>query len=148
MSRKAQYVVVKEILSFAIGVTVVISFSLFISNLLIPNIREFVFLKKIESTAHYVDSAIFEIYLLSERTSNSNVSLKLPMPDKIADSIYTVKTNGRIFCVILQSFGSSKCIVSSLPSGVSLSGYYISGTDMKILLQKQNNISVSILNAL
>ena len=112
-----------------------------------PGVREHVFLRKIENTAHYIDSSIFELYLLSEKTSESNMTLDLSLPDRIADSIYTVKAYGRSFCVSLQSYGSSECVDSSLPSGILVSGFYTSGTEMKVSLVKENNITINIENS-
>ena len=146
MHSKSQVNVVKEILSFAIGISVIISFALFVSGLLIPNIRDYTIDKRIDNLVNYIDSSIYSVYALSEKIRTGNITLDIPLPEKIADSVFSLKISENKLCILLKSYGSSKCINPSLPAGVYISGYYISGTDLRVKLEKEENITLYFMN--
>ena len=143
---KAQYVVLKEILSFLIGVSMVISLSIILSSYLTPEIQKYALSKDAENLLLYIDLNLLDCYSSSLNVDGVNVSYRLSLPDKIIESLYRIRVIGREICFVPDKFAMEKCVNTSLPSHVSLSGNYFSGTDMLISFSKSGNFSATISN--
>ncbi len=144
---KAQAVVISEIITFTIGVTLVIGLAVFLSSLFLPNVEDYVYEEGMDNFLNYVDSSFLKIYSLTKDTNSVNLTYKIDFPDKLIESIYYLSIIGRKFCVNLESVGIRKCLDASLPLSVELSGYYISGTKINIELYKSDKITIQFSNS-
>jgi len=143
---KGQYVVLKEVITFAIGVSMVIGLAILTSNLLVPAVKDYVLSKEMENLLLYVDLNLVEAYTSTRGVSAVNASYSVSMPDDLLGSLYRISFVGRELCLIPEEYPSEECLESSVPSDVSLSGSYVSGTDMLVSVSKDGGISISISN--
>ncbi len=143
---KGQYIVLKEIIAFAIGVSMVIGLATLMSTLLVPAVKDYVLSREMENLLLYVDLNLMEAYTSTKGISSVNMSYHLSMPDDLLGSLYRINFVGRELCLTPEKYPSEECLESSIPSDVSLSGSYVSGTDMLISVNKDGGFSISISN--
>jgi hypothetical protein len=144
---KSQVVVLNEVITFTIGVSLVIGLAIFISNLFVPSVRDYVFDQEMDNFLNYADNSFFKLYSLTKETDSINITYRTNFPDKLVESIYYLTVEGRNLCVVLESFGSKKCMQVSLPVSIGFTGYFISGTKIKIDLLKTDSTAIQFSNS-
>jgi hypothetical protein len=133
MQRKAQIFVLKEVLSFAIGFAVVVGVLILFNLFIVPKILDYSSEESLRNLVSHVDFLISRAYRIASQGSlESNFTYRVEMPRVIITFPYRVYISDREICAEFSGYAKKYCSPSSLPSGIELEGYHLSGAKLII----------------
>ncbi|MCW1301317.1 MAG: hypothetical protein QW507_02065 [Candidatus Nanoarchaeia archaeon] len=124
---KAQAEIIREVLTFSIGVGVVsactLIFSTYIPNIVINSLAD----AYLFNLATHFDLLLNDVYLIISHFPNSSIVYIYPMPRTILGSSYELRMRNFQACARLLSPARELCKNSSLPQNVEVTGNFIGG---------------------
>lgn len=124
---KAQAEIIREVLTFSIGIGVVsactLIFSTYIPNIVINSLADAYLL----NLATHFDLLLNDVYLILSYFPNSSIVYIYPMPRAILGSGYELRVRNSQTCARLFAPSREFCRNSSLPSHVRVLGNFIGG---------------------
>lgn len=145
---KGQIFVIREVLSFAIGIALSISIFFIFSSIVKPTFMDYAVGEYLIDVTTTVNSGIQQSFsILSEMGESGNSTSEISMPPKISGFSYMVYFSGNEVCSKTTEKPEKYCIESSVNEpGVNLTGIFHSN-QKKIRINSwkdKNNIVINI----
>ncbi len=135
MKRKAQLYSIREIFQFTFGLLLLSSVIYLFYSIVLPEARNYAFNYEANNLNSHVNYLISSGMMVLNKTHNSTMVIEYSMPKKIGSYSYSIYFSSGKICTIFHT--SSVVVCSDYEySDSDLSGYFVSGGDLKLNITK------------
>jgi len=143
---KAQAELVREVLTFSIGIFIVTSsifvFRDYISNIVIGSLTY----AYLDALATHFEFLLSDAYSIAKNFENSSLTYYAEMPTSVLGSSYELYVRDNLVCARLIALNADKCKNSSLPENLVVVGSFFSSKLMVLKASKNLTTGEVIVN--